>query len=60
MYAAFGAGNIQGILDPLTNDADWVDGGTASTPFSGAYKGPQGVGDFFKKLLAHQEFLVSR
>lgn len=57
MYAAFGEGNIQAILSPLTNDVEWVDGGAPLLPFTGTYHGPQGAGEFFKKLLEHQEFL---
>jgi len=47
-YAAFGAGNIPGVLDLCADDLVWST--PASISFGGVYRGPQGAGEFFTKL----------
>ncbi len=49
-YAAFGRGDIPGLLAELTDDSDWFFPGGSDVPFSGRYQGPAKVGEFFQKL----------
>lgn len=58
IYAAFGQGNIPAILNALASEVEWVADGAPFLPFAGAYRGPQQVGEFFKKLVEHEEFLA--
>ena len=50
MYAAFGRGDVQTILDHLTDDVEWTLEGPASFPFSGKRIGKQQVRGFFEAL----------
>ena len=54
MYAAFGRGDIQFILDHLTGDIVWTLEGPASVPFSGERHGKAEVLGFFEALAATQ------
>src|SRR2546430_17308037 len=48
MYQAFGRGDVQAILDLVTDDVDWsTDAATASAPRSGPRYGKDGVASFF-------------
>jgi len=58
IYAAFGQGNIPAILNALASDVEWIHTAAPLVPFSGTYRGTQGVGEFFKKLVEHQDTLV--
>ncbi len=55
MYAAFGQGNIQAILDGLAPDVTWVADGPASLPFFGSRKGREQVAQFFHAVATHLE-----
>lgn len=46
-YAAFARGDVQYILDRITEDVDWINEGPASLPYAGAFKRPQQVQQFF-------------
>ena len=48
-FDAFGRGDAGFIVARVTEDVDWRHPGTG-TPYGGAYKGPQGVGQFFSKI----------
>jgi hypothetical protein len=50
MYDAFAQGNIQFILDRITEDVDWVNEGPESIPYAGTFKGPNDVQRFFQAL----------
>ena len=54
-YAAFGRGDIQGLLALLAEDIEWVSPGGALPP-SGTYRGPAAVAGFFQKLSEVVEF----
>ena len=57
MYAAFGKGDIATIIDGLTPDIDWQCVGRPSDfPTFGQFKGPNAVGEFFKKVGEHLNF----
>ena len=49
-YDAFGRGDIQTILDNLTEDVEWGLEGPESIPFAGKKKGPAQVRTFFEAL----------
>jgi ketosteroid isomerase-like protein len=51
MYAAFGRGDIQFILNNLTADCRWVIPGEG-LPYAGTFTGPSGVARFFEQMLA--------
>ena len=55
-YAAFGRGDIQGVLALLAEDIEWISPGGASPP-AGTYRGPAAVAGFFQKLSETLEFL---
>jgi len=55
IYAAFGRGEIQTILDRLTPDVQWVLDGPAAIPYSGARTGVDQVAGFFEALATTQE-----
>jgi ketosteroid isomerase-like protein len=59
-YAAFARGDIQYILDRITEDVDWINEGPASIPYAGAFKGPQQLQQFFQGLGSTVEDDVSR
>ena len=47
-YAAFGQGDIGGVLAALSDDVDWSSPGTL--PHGGQFRGPADVGRFFEGL----------
>jgi uncharacterized protein len=48
-YAAFGRGDMQGLLALLAEDIEWISPGGASPP-AGTYRGLTAVAGFFRKL----------
>jgi hypothetical protein len=56
LYAAFGRGDIAGVLAGLAADIEWIDEGPEVVSFCGTYRGPAQVGSFFQKLDASLEF----
>jgi ketosteroid isomerase-like protein len=55
-FEAFGRGDIAYILANLTPDCTWICPG--ELPYSGAYTGPAGAGEFFQKLGATEQITV--
>jgi len=57
-YAAFGRGDIAGVVDRVTEDVEWEGArGTAERlPFGGRHRGKGGVEQFFAALGEHVEF----
>ena len=55
-YAAFGRGDIAGLLALMADDVEWTSPG-AGLPMSGTYRGVEGVTNFFQKLSAEVEML---
>ena len=49
-YAAFGRGDIQGILNVLTDDVEWVSPGEGLVPQGGTHRGRDGVSRFFQTV----------
>lgn len=50
MYAAFGRGDIQSVLDHLTEDVTWASPESAQVPFAGTFRGREQVARFFDLL----------
>jgi ketosteroid isomerase-like protein len=50
VYGAFARGDIQFILDRITDDVDWINEGPESIPYAGIFKGPKDVQRFFQAL----------
>jgi len=51
LYAAFASGDVQAILDRLTDDVDWsTDAAVASAPWYGARRGKGEVPSFFEGI----------
>ena len=57
-YAAFGRGDIPGLLGSMTDDVTWrpVIGTAKHVPFSGERKGKAGVAEFFKIVSETEDF----
>ena len=55
MYAAFGRGDIQTILDHLAPDVEWTLNGPEVIPYSGKKVGPSQVVTFFEALASTQD-----
>ena len=48
-YAAFGRGDIQGLLALFAEDIEWITPGEG-LPLAGTYRGHAAVADFFQKV----------
>ena len=55
-YAAFGRGDIAGLLALMADDVEWTSPGVG-LPMSGTYRGVDGVTNFFQKLASEVEML---
>ena len=47
MYAAFGTGDVQTILDSVADNAEWVNYGPATIPYAGSRSGKTQIKEFF-------------
>ena len=54
MYAAFGRGDIQTILDHCVADVEWRFEGPSTIPYAGVRRGPAEVAGFFQALASTQ------
>ncbi len=57
-FDAFGRGDPAFIVARVSNDVDWRHAGGPEIPYGGAYKGRQGVGDFFSRIGASLDVLT--
>lgn len=55
-YAAYGRGDMAGLLDKFSQDIEWQIPGTG-LPLAGTYRGHAGVTNFFQKLAQEAEVL---
>ena len=49
-YEAFSRGDVQKILDGLSDNIEWFVPGPKQIPYAGYHKGKEGVKNFFKTL----------
>jgi len=54
-YEAFGRGDIPFIVGWCTANVDWQSSDSPEIPYSGRYRGPEGVAQFFQKIGATLE-----
>lgn len=52
-YRRVAAGDVEGVLDLLSDEIVWTVPG--ATPYSGEFRGREGVAEFFRILLAHED-----
>lgn len=57
-YAAFGRGDIAGVIDALDDSIIWrpTEGAAANVPTAGERRGKAGVLEFFRQLDESQKF----
>jgi uncharacterized protein len=55
LYDAFGRGDIQTILDHVTDDVKWSNPGPSSVPYFGDRTGRAQMREFFDRLVGTQE-----
>jgi ketosteroid isomerase-like protein len=56
-YAAFGRGDVPGILELLADDIEWISPGPPDViPGAGTYRGKEAVGGFFAALAEEADF----
>ena len=56
-YRAFGAGDIDAMLQLLGNDVEWVMPEVPGIGFTGSYRGRTQVGEFFRTLAGAEDTL---
>jgi len=54
-YESFGRGDIQGLLNSLSEQVEWRTPKPEGVPFGGEYRGRDAVGRFFSELNQHEE-----
>lgn len=57
-FDAFGRGDAGFIVAKVSSDVDWRHAGGPEIPYGGAYKGRDGVGDFFTRIGAAVDLLT--
>jgi uncharacterized protein len=55
IYAAFGTGDVQTILDAVADDVDWAVDAKPVAPWYGPRRGKDGVASFFGDIAASTE-----
>jgi uncharacterized protein len=50
IYEAFGNGDVKTILDSIDQNADWINYGPATVPYTGTRKGHAQVLEFFQAI----------
>ena len=58
LYAAFGRGDVAGVLDTLAEDIEWRIAGPSELSYAGVHRGRDEVAKFFETLGQAQEFEV--
>jgi uncharacterized protein len=56
MFAAFGRGDVPGVLSKLADDVEWRLAGPTEITYAGTRRGREQVGEFFKVLGESVEF----
>ncbi len=60
MYAAFGRGDVVGVLALVSDDCDWRCLAPKSVPFGGEYRGRAAVSRFFERVGGAMRFTAFR
>jgi ketosteroid isomerase-like protein len=50
MYTAFGQGDLQTLLDSVTETTEWINHGPSSIPYAGKYRGRAEIRRFFEAI----------
>ena len=50
MYAAFGEGDVQTLLDSVTDNAEWINYGPDTIPYAGSRSGKTQIREFFQVI----------
>ena len=58
MFAAFGRGDVAGVLDRLSEDIQWRIAGPSELPYAGLHRGRDEVARFFETFGRVSEFEV--
>jgi len=58
LFAAFGAGDLAGVLALVSPEAEWRIPGPELIPFAGTHRGPEGVRHYLESLVGTLEFLA--
>jgi ketosteroid isomerase-like protein len=56
VFEKFGRGDVPGLLEMITEDAEWAAPGPETVSYFGERRGPDGALEFFKNLGAAVEF----
>lgn len=56
VFEKFGRGDVPGLLEMITEDAEWAAPGPEVVPYFGVRKGREGALEFFKNLGGNVEF----
>jgi ketosteroid isomerase-like protein len=56
VFEKFGRGDVPGLLEMITEDAEWAAPGPRVVPYFGERRGPEGALEFFKQLGSAVEF----
>lgn len=56
MFAAFGRGDVAGVLDRLSPEIEWRIAGPSELAYAGTHRGRDGVAQFFARLGEATEF----
>jgi ketosteroid isomerase-like protein len=58
IYTSFGQGNIPAILDVFADDVELHEPPGGAAPFTGVYRGRDGAGTFFQRMLEAVDVLA--
>jgi ketosteroid isomerase-like protein len=56
VFEKFGRGDVPGLLEMITEDAEWAAPGPETVSYFGERRGPDGALEFFKNLSTDVEF----
>ena len=56
LFAAFQRGDVDGVLERLTDDVEWITPGSPAVPYAGAYRGREDVARFLAILAGELDY----
>jgi len=54
-YRRVGQGEVDGVIELLSDQVTWTVPGPTAIPYAGTFLGKEGVAEFFRILLAHED-----